>query len=138
MRDLQERADHLTMPFWEAAARGSLVRPVCDACGRSFFTPQWACPHCHSEQWDYVPSDGRGVVYSATVVHRGPDETWATPYVLAVVDLDEGWTMLSRLAVDPAAEPNARYLGRRVSAVFVDEERPPYRRLPVFALAEQA
>ena len=87
----------LTRGFWEAARRHVLVRPVCDACGASFFTPQIACPRCLSEAWTYEPSSGRGVVYSATVVHRAPFPGLETPYHVAVVDLEEQWSMMTNI-----------------------------------------
>jgi uncharacterized OB-fold protein len=94
----------LTQPFWDAAARGVLVRPVCDRCGASFFTPQVCCPSCLSEQWSWVQSAGRGAVYSATVCHRAPEPGFDVPYVLAIVDLDEGWDMLSNVVGCAPAE----------------------------------
>jgi hypothetical protein len=87
----------LTAPFWAAAADRVLVRPVCADCGRSFFTPQIVCPTCLRENWTYEPSSGRGRVHSATVVHRAPSPDFEVPYRLAVVDLDEGWSMLANL-----------------------------------------
>lgn len=126
----------LTDEFWSAAGQGRLLRPVCGECGRSFFTPRWSCPFCRSEDWSYQPSTGRGRVYSSTVVHRGPDESWTTPYVLAIVDLDEGWSMLSRLVLDEHTDPNcASFSGLDVAVRFVSEKRPPHRMLPVFAPA---
>jgi uncharacterized OB-fold protein len=123
----------LTAPFWAAAQEGRLVRPVCDRCGRSFFTPQVMCPFCGSGEWEYRTSTGRGRVYSHSVVFRGPDETWTVPYVLGIVDLDEGWRMLTRLVVDvPAAYVDASLAGTPVAVAFEDETRPPHRRLPVF------
>jgi uncharacterized OB-fold protein len=123
----------LTTPFWLAAQEGRLVRPVCDRCGRSFFTPQVMCPGCGSGEWEYRTSTGRGRVYSHSVVFRGPDETWAVPYVLAIVDLEEGWRMLTRLVVDdPAAYVDTSLAGTPVVVAFEDEARAPYRRLPVF------
>jgi uncharacterized OB-fold protein len=95
----------LTAGFWAAARRRTLVRPVCDACGHSFFTPQIACPRCLSEAWSYVPSSGRGVVYSATVVHRAPYPGFEPPYELAIVDLEEGWSMLSEIVGGSAPTP---------------------------------
>lgn len=131
---LAARDTGLTAPFWAAAAAGQLVRPVCHECGRSHFSPQWACPHCHSENWDYQPSTGLGQVYSSTVVHRGPDTTWATPYVLAIIDLDDGWSMLSRL-VDVGDDLRTQsFSGRRVRVRFEPEGREPNRTLPVFVL----
>jgi len=133
--DASDRAAHdgLTEAFWSAAAEGRLVRPVCDACGHNFFTPRWACPTCHSADWSYRDSSGVGRVYSHTVVFRGPDESWDVPYVLAIIDMDEGWTMLSRLIVDdPHAWASSSAAGSEVRVLFVDEDRPPFRRMPAF------
>jgi uncharacterized OB-fold protein len=91
----------LTDLFWEAVGRRELVRPVCADCGRNFFTPQIACPACLSENWSYQPSDGRGRVYSATVVHKPPSPGFAVPFRLGIVDLDEGWSMLTELVGGP-------------------------------------
>ena len=130
---LRSTPEELTAEFWDAAAQGRLVRPVCDDCGRSFFTPRVACPHCRSIRWRYVDSDGLGVVSSHSTVHRGPDPTWATPYVLGVVDMDEGWNLLTRLLVEPPDEsaPGA-LIGTRVQVHFVADDHSA-RTLPAFA-----
>lgn len=94
-------AQGLTAGFWSAAARRELVRPVCRACGRNFFTPQVACPSCLSEDWSYERSTGRGRVYSATTVHKAPSPEFTAPYGLGIVDLDEGWSMLAGLVGTP-------------------------------------
>lgn len=94
----------LTAQFWAAASRRELVRPVCDDCGQNFFTPQIACPACLSENWTYCASSGRGAVYSATVVHKAPSPGFEVPFALAVVDLEEGWSMLANLVGGRAGE----------------------------------
>jgi hypothetical protein len=91
----------LTDGFWAATARRELVRPVCADCARSFFTPQIACPHCLSENWSYQPSSGRGRVYSATVVHKAPSPEFEVPYRVGIVDLDEGWSLLTTFVGGP-------------------------------------
>lgn len=111
------RPSRLTEEFWAAARRHELVRPLCHACGRSFFTPQAVCTHCLSPDWSYARSSGRGVVYSSTVVHRPPFPDMAGPFHLAIVDLEEGWSMLSNVAVEPAA-PVA--IGTRVRVDWLD------------------
>lgn len=125
----------LTDEFWAAAARGALVRPVCQQCSRSFFTPRVVCPHCRSASWAYVESSGIGTVYSHTTVHRGPDATWEVPYVLGIVDVDEGWYLLTRLLVEPPDEstPGA-LIGARVGVRFVPGHPPDDRWLPAFEL----
>jgi uncharacterized OB-fold protein len=116
----------LTAEFWAAAARGELVRPVCRSCGRSFFTPQIACPYCLAIDWRYQVSDGRGVLYSHAVVRRPPVDGMSVPYVLAIVDLDEGWSMLTNLT--DCAPENAR-IGMRVAVTWRTDGT---RQLPVF------
>jgi uncharacterized OB-fold protein len=94
----------LTEPFWDAAARAELVRQVCDRCGQSFFTPRLACPRCLSEAWTWTQSSGRGELYSFTVCHRAPQPGFDIPYVLAIIDLEEGWSMLSNVVDCDAAD----------------------------------
>ena len=131
MSALSSAPDQLTAPFWESARRRELVRPVCDECGRSFFSPQIACPHCHSTSWQYMPSSGRGVVSSHTTVHRPPEPSFVAPYVLAIVDMDEGWSLLTRLLVDP---PTDSLIGAAVVVAFTPDPVVPERMLPTFAL----
>lgn len=123
----------LTEAFWQAAREHRLVRPVCDRCGRSHFTPQVACPHCLATGWRYQPSTGRGTVYSWTVVHRPPGPGFDPPYVLAVVDLEEGWSMLTNL-VGPggpgSGPPHDVHIGQAVRVRF--DDITPDLVLPVF------
>jgi hypothetical protein len=120
----------LTAGFWEAARRHVLVRPVCGACGKSFFTPQIACPRCLSEDWSYEPSSGRGVVYSATVVHRAPFPGLEVPYQVAVVDLEEEWYMLTNI-VESGHGPTPIGTPVQVAWLPVDADLV----LPVFRVA---
>ena len=107
----------LTADFWAAAARRELVRPVCRDCGRSFFTPQVACPTCLSENWTYERSSGRGAVYSSTVVHKAPSPGFTVPFGLGVVDLEEGWSMLATLVGAPLPQ-----IGRPVEVTWIERD----------------
>lgn len=128
--------EELIAGFWAAAAQERLVRPVCERCGASSFTPSVACPHCQSESWSWVDSAGTGRIASCTAVHQGPDTTWDVPYTLVVVDLDdEGWSMLSRLAhpaPDLGPDRDHELIGSAVRVTFQPEGREPHRTLPVF------
>lgn len=123
--------DELTAPFWALLSTGVLARPVCDECGLSFFTPQVACPSCRSERWSYVPSTGRGVVYSHTTIHRPPEPVFEAPYVLALVDVDEGWSLLTRL-VGPV--PDGSLIGMAVAVEPTPDPTGADRMLPTFRL----
>ena len=106
----------VTAPFWQAAREHRLVRPVCDECGHNFFTPQLICPRCLSERWTFQASSGAGTVYSSTVIHRSPSPAIPAPYQLAIVDMDEGWHLLTNI-VDRGDRPTP--VGARVEVAWV-------------------
>ncbi|MYI56161.1 MAG: hypothetical protein F4062_03895 [Acidimicrobiia bacterium] len=105
-----------------------MLRPVCGRCERSFFTPQVVCPLCGSGQWTYEPSEGRGAVYSFTVVHRPPEPAFEAPYTLAIVDVAEGWHLLTWIVDCP---PDEVRIGMEVQVRFV--AGPDGALLPAFA-----
>ena len=91
----------LSRPFWEAANEGRLTLQRCDACGHLRWTPQILCTNCLAEPFTWVDVSGRGRLYSYTIVHRAPLAGFEVPYVLAVVELEEGPLMLTRLVDSP-------------------------------------
>lgn len=110
-----------TRPFWDACARGELVYQYCTACSRPQFYPRSLCVKCHSNVLEWRRSSGFGRVYSHTTVHRAPSPAFKgmVPYVIALVDLDEGFrVMLNILGCDPRSVA----IGSRVRAVFRESE----------------
>jgi uncharacterized OB-fold protein len=67
----------------------------CETCGRSVFYPRVLCPFCGSEALAWRQAGRGGTVYSTTVVARREKD--GGPYNVALVDLDEGVRMLSRI-----------------------------------------
>ena len=51
-----------------------------------------------------MASSGRGKVYSFSVVHRAPRPQFEVPYIVAVIELEEGWHMLSNVLECPVDE----------------------------------
>lgn len=105
----------LSRPYWEAAAQGRLIAPKCEDCGRFFFAPEIACTHCFSLNWTWSPVAGQGEVYSYTTIHRAPQPGMAAPYVLAAIDLPEGFAMFAHLVDCP---PEALACGLPVQVDF--------------------
>ena len=93
----------LTAPFWEAAGRGELVLPRCRTCSTVFFYPRELCPDCLSSDLDWVPASGKGRVYSYTIIHQPAHPTFRgdSPYVYAIIQLDEGPRMVSNIVDCP-------------------------------------
>ena len=113
--------------FFQAAAEGRLLYKRCEACGRPHHPPRSICPHCHSDHTQWQASDGRGEVYSASMLRRGVP----VPYCVAYVTLDEGVTMMSDLVDFGDATPP---VGTRVQVRFVAAEGGA--KVPMFGPAE--
>ena len=122
--------DPATQPYWDAARAGKLSLPRCTACGKTHFYPRAICPHCRSDQLDWIDAAGTGTVYSFTIVHRAPSPAFAThvPYAVAIVALDEGPHLMTSI-VDCAVDAVA--IGMKVRARFLALDDATG--LPVFA-----
>jgi uncharacterized OB-fold protein len=102
----------LTKPFWERANQGVLCRQKCAACGYDMFPPQFACRNCLSTNLPWVPSRGRGRIYSFTIVDLGSDgRPLLEQKILADVDMEEGWHMMTNIV---ACAPNKVTFGMKV------------------------
>lgn len=91
-------------PHWAGGAVGELRVQRCDDCSRHVFNPALVCPFCTSQSLSWVRSSGRGVVHTMTTVHRAPKPGVDTPYAVVVVELEEGWFMLSNVVDCPARD----------------------------------
>jgi uncharacterized protein len=88
----------LVRPFWDALKAGRLDIQRCTACSRHVFYPRAVCPHCGRGPLEWVTASGSGTVHAFTVAHRAPEAFRAeVPFVVALVDLDEGVRMMTRL-----------------------------------------
>lgn len=96
----------ISEPFWSALQRGEFALQRCESCGEAIFYPRAHCPHCWSEKLTWRTASGRGTVKSFSAIHRPGHFAWSAvaPYVIALIDLEEGPTMLSQLIVDAPAD----------------------------------
>ena len=100
-RPLPVEVTEVTRPFWEGLAAGRFLVPRCAACQRLSFPPRRICPACHGRGFDWVAVSGRGRLYAATRVHSSPAVYGIlSPIRVAVVDLEEGIRMVTRLIPD--------------------------------------
>lgn len=89
----------LDEPFWRGGATGRLLILRCGACGFWLHPPGPVCRRCRSVDVKPVPVSGRGRVRTFTVNHQPWFPALPTPYVIAIVELDEqpGLQFLTRL-----------------------------------------
>ena len=117
-------------PFWAGCRNAKLLLQRCAGCGRFRFPASAQCPHCHSSAGDWVESCGRGRVYSWIVVrHPVPADIYAgdVPYVVALIDLEEGVRMASNIV---GCDASAVRAGMPVEVSF--EAVTPEVTLPLF------
>lgn len=107
-------------PFWDAAKQHHLQLQHCGGCQSFIYYPRDRCPHCLSDQLEWRPVSGKGKVYSYTTVRRASVRSFADkPYVLAIVELDEGVRMTTNIE----APPESVKIGMPVT-VFFDDVTP--------------
>ena len=89
----------VTEEFWKAAKRHELLIQRCKSCNEHIFYPREVCPRCLSSDLDWMEASGRGRVYSYTVVRQAEHPSFRadTPYILAIIELDEGPRLTSNL-----------------------------------------
>jgi uncharacterized OB-fold protein len=86
-------------PFWEAAHDEKLMLQKCTDCNKHIFYPRIACPHCFSDNVEWVEASGKGTIFSYTVVENNAPSAFIAdmPYVVAIIRLEEGVQMLSNI-----------------------------------------
>lgn len=101
---------------------GRLGFQRCRGCRSAIFYPRVLCPVCGSTSLAWEMSGGRGTVYATTAVYHRDRE----PHNVALVDLKEGFRMMSRIEGVPAEEVE---IGMGVALEVREEEGEP---VPVF------
>ena len=103
--------------FWRKIPhRYNLLGTHCETCGRYFFPPRTFCPDCRRDGRIVEHLfKGTGKIVTYTIIRTASDQfERATPYVLAIVQLDEG----PRLTAQIAAKPEEVRIGMPVKRVF--------------------
>ncbi|MGO9927962.1 MAG: Zn-ribbon domain-containing OB-fold protein [Mycobacterium sp.] len=104
-----------SVPFWQGCQSGELRYQRCEACGLSNFPPTEHCRQCLSSELRWQQSNGRGEIYSWTVVHRPVTAEFEPPYAPAIITLDEGYQMLTNVV---GVAPDELAIGMRVQVQF--------------------
>lgn len=108
-----------TQPWWDACRDSRLLIKRCARCGEHHFYPRPFCPHCWSNEVDWVEASGRGTLYTYSVVRTNdlPPFPERVPYVAAIVELAEGPRMMSNVV---GCEFDALAVGMALEVEFRD------------------
>jgi uncharacterized OB-fold protein len=83
-----------TRRYFDALREGLLTYQRCEGCSAAVFPPRVLCPVCSADALAWQPSAGVGTVYSASTLTPRDEE----PYTVVLVDLDEGFRVMSAVA----------------------------------------
>jgi len=127
------RPTAVSAPHWEGCREGRLRVQRCRDCGAHVFVPQPVCTGCFGDGLEWVESSGRGTLYSYTMIHRPQRPVFEVPYTVVIVELEEGWTMLSNLIeCDPEEirvgmplEVSFRRMSEEITLPFFRPRRDP-------------
>jgi uncharacterized OB-fold protein len=126
--------DTLNDTFRAALAEGRLLFQAC-ACGQRWLPARVTCSACLSSNWKWETAQGGGRLKSWVVYHVAFHEAFRDrlPYNVAIVQLDEGPSLITNILADNAllqAEARVRFVasldGERTLAKFalIGEEQP--------------
>ncbi|MFO7557295.1 MAG: enoyl-CoA hydratase-related protein [Desulfobacterales bacterium] len=124
-----------TRAFWEGTKRGKLLIQHCKDCDTNIFYPRKVCPECWSQNLDWIEACGKASVYTFSVMMDmvEPKFMGDLPYVMAMVDLEEGIRMTTRIV---QCRPEDVTIDMDVEVVF--EDLSPECSLPMFRPADAA
>ncbi len=108
--------------YWAAANEGVLLLPRCQDTGKFFWYPRKISPFTLSQNVEWIPASGKGVIYTYSVMRRADP-----PYAIAFVTLEEGVTMMTNIV---ECDLDAIAIGQAVEVVFRDTEDG--QKVPVF------
>lgn len=104
--------------FWRRIPdRYNLIGTKCNNCDSVFFPPRSVCPECRRiGKLESYELNGKGKIISYTVI-RVPQEGFEdeTPYILAIVELEEGPRITGQITDVDLGEVN---IGDKVEATF--------------------
>jgi uncharacterized OB-fold protein len=139
MTDLPEGAkprpapipDAESAPFWSGTLDRKLLVQECSVCGQRQLYGRSLCTNCHSAALNWIESNGKGTIYSRTIIRQNPNRSFKhmIPFVVALIDLDEGPRLMSNVIGTPAEEVQ---IGARVRVMF--EPVSDAASLPLFEL----
>lgn len=94
----------------------NLIGTRCEKCGENYYPPRNMCPRCR-RNGRIVPFKfkGKGEVLTYTIVHSAAkDYAKHTPYILAIIKLDEG----PRLTSQVICAHEDIHIGMKVKSAF--------------------
>lgn len=123
-----------TAPWWQACAEHRLVVQRCTHCRATRHPPGPVCPTCRSMESDWQELSGMATLYSYTVVRQAFLPGIDVPYVVAVVEPDDGGDDVRMVSNVVGVDPEDVHIGMALQVVW--EDMGPDLALPRFVPAD--
>lgn len=109
--------DNASVYYWQSAAEGRLVIQRCTTCGAYQFYPRALCTNCAGDT-EWVEASGRGTLHTYTVIRQNRSEAFAalSPYVVGIVELEEGVRMMTNVV---GCDPDEVHVGMALEVHLV-------------------
>jgi uncharacterized OB-fold protein len=123
-----------TQPFWDFTRAHELRYQQCRDCATIVFYPRYHCTHCTGFDLEWKLSAGLGRIYTYSVIRRSRHPAFAAlvPYVIAWVDVDEGFRLMTHIVgADPDDPASGLAIDAPVEVEWLDRETLA---LPAFRL----
>ncbi len=108
-----------TQAYWDGLKQQTLILQRCNVCQRAYFYPRPFCPQldCHSRDVASFEASGKGTIYSFVINTRPmPGFEDEVPYIIAVIELEEGPRMMTNLIDVPGDDVPSKAVALRVGA----------------------
>jgi len=101
--------------FNEALKQNKLLGLKCQDCSAITVPPKMACRSCTSTNMEIVQLEGKGKIKTFTTIFVAAEgREGEAPYVVVLVELDEGpWVMGNLISIDPD-EATMELIGKKV------------------------
>jgi len=110
--------------FFDELLNGKLIGLKCKRCGYITCPPKSTCDYCGNRELEKVQLSGKGKIVSYTTIYVAPmGYEKEVPYVVAIVELDEGPWIIGRVDINAEDAELEDLIGKRVE-IFAKEFPP--------------
>lgn len=89
--------------YWAGLDEGVVRFQHCTACDQAIFYPRTFCPYCmRQDAIEWRTSSGNGTLYTYSELFEPPNEAERDriPYVLGIVEMNEGFYLFGEIVAD--------------------------------------
>lgn len=125
---MAEEREFNSASFYQFLAEKKLMASRCKKCQALYLPPHPICTKCSGNDMEWVEMKGNGKLAAFTAVAVGPTSTIEegydrnNPYLVGIVQLDEGPKVSSRIQGLDAKKPEAIKVGTPLTVDFLKPE----------------